>query len=144
MFNEACIKEALNDLIINYGYKITKIEYDEKHFGNFIIELFKEGLFKIRFVRDRGQVWCDIGYNSRWLQLTDILFVIGVKYSHDFKERDYCKSTELISKTIYNNFNSIRESLSEEKAKITIQKIEEIKQKRYNLLLRKSEANKKN
>jgi hypothetical protein len=67
MFSEECVQAALSDLVQYRGYEIQEINYSEEYFGNFVIKLTKANSFNIRFLRDRGQVWCEIGRNSNWM-----------------------------------------------------------------------------
>lgn len=136
MFDETCINEALSSLILKGNYNVIKMDYDEKHFGNFVIELSNNELFDIRFTSDRGQLWCEINQGSTWILINDIFTVMGVKFSYNINN-EYCKSIEVISNEIYKNIDMLKMALDKSNSKATLHRIEELKQKRADELLKK-------
>ena len=77
-------KEALiNDIsdLTNEGlFLIKEFNFDEKNFGNFCIELSSDKQVNIRFIRDRGSVWCEAGRDGEWYFIEDVLKLIGTDF----------------------------------------------------------------
>ncbi|NLU51207.1 MAG: hypothetical protein GXX09_12575 [Syntrophomonadaceae bacterium] len=134
MFSEECVRAALNDLVQYHEFEIRVIQYSEEHFGNFVIELVKRDSFKVRFIRDRGQTWCELGCGSDWMQLEDVLEVVGASFEYNQNE-DYCQNIKLISSTIYHEFKLLDKALDVNNRADTITKAGQIKQKRVEELL---------
>lgn len=129
MFSEVCVRIALNDLVQYHKFEIQEMHYSEEHFGNFVIDLVKTNSFKIRFIRDRGQVWCELGRNSDWMQLEDVLNVIGARFEYDQSD-DYCRIIKLISSTIHDRFDLLDKALDDNNCKATIKQVEQMKRNR--------------
>ena len=142
MFSEECVRAALSDLVQYHGYEIQEINYSEEHFGNFVIKLAKANSFNIRFLRDRGQVWCEIGRNSNWMQLEDVLTVVGAKFEFDQND-DYCRIIKLISSTIHDWFTLLNKALEDNNCKATIKQVEQMKQNRVREFLGEFQQNQK-
>lgn len=131
MFSEECVLTALNDLVRYHEFEIQEIRYSEEYFGNFVVNLVKRDFFKVRFLRDRGQMWCELGLDSDWMQLEDVLEVVGVRFEYDHND-DYYRNIKLVSGAIHCNFALLDKALGED----TIKRVELIKQKRVEELLK--------
>lgn len=77
-------KESLINNIVELTdeglFSIDKFDFDEKRFGNFCIQLTSSKLVNIRFVRDRGTVWCEAGRAGEWYFIEDIFRLIGIDF----------------------------------------------------------------
>lgn len=76
------IKDAVEKLTRDGTFRIIEMTYDEKNFGNILIRLKSNANFDIRFIRDRGDVWCELGLSKQtqeWFGINDILTIIGIQ-----------------------------------------------------------------
>lgn len=77
-------KESLINNIVELTdegiFSIEKFDFDEKHFGNFCIELTSSKQVNIRFIRDRGTVWCEAGRAGEWYFIEDVFTLIGTDF----------------------------------------------------------------
>jgi len=81
MDSEKEIKDAVEKITRNGIFRIMEIIYDEKNFGNILIRLKSNANFDIRFTKDRGDVWCELGLSKQtqeWFGINDILTIIGI------------------------------------------------------------------
>ena len=67
-------------------FTIKKFDFDEKNFGNFCIELTSNKQVNIRFLRDRGTVWCEVGREGDWFLVEDVFKLIGIDFVSDKSE----------------------------------------------------------
>lgn len=61
-------------------FSIKKFDFDEKSFGNFCIDLTSGKQVNIRFIRDRGTVWCEAGRDGEWYFIEDVFRLIGTDF----------------------------------------------------------------
>jgi len=73
------IKRALNELTNNGEFYVNKIKLDKKNFGDICVILHSKGEIDIRFIKDKGEYWCEIGKNGEWFFIEDVLLAIGIK-----------------------------------------------------------------
>lgn len=77
-------KESLINNIVELTdeglFSIEKFDFDEKHFGNFCIELTSSKQVNIRFIRDRGTVWCEAGRADEWYFIEDVFRLLGTDF----------------------------------------------------------------
>ena len=92
------------------GWEIQELHYSEEHFGNLVIDSIKANSFKKRLLRDRCQVWSKLVGNFGWMQLEDVLNVIGARFEYDQND-DYCRVIKLISHTIQDWFALLDKAL---------------------------------
>lgn len=77
-------KTLVSDLVelTDHGYfLIKKIDFDEENFGNFCIELNSNNQVSIRFIRDKGTFWCEVGKNDEWYFIEDVFSLFGLDTS---------------------------------------------------------------
>ncbi len=83
-------KESLINNIVELTdegiFSIKKFDFDEKTFGNFCIELTSGKQVNIRFIRDRGTVWCEAGRDGEWYFIEDVFRLIGTDFVADKSE----------------------------------------------------------
>jgi hypothetical protein len=67
-------KTTLDDL----SFQLIEDTYDEECFGNSVL-VFRSKEFRLRFIRDRGQIFIDIGAASysKWYSLEEVLNVLN-------------------------------------------------------------------
>lgn len=91
---ENIIKEALNELTKDGTFQIDHIDYDEKNFGNIIAVLKSKNQLDIRFIRDKGDFWCEIGQSGQWYFIEDVCVFIGIAFANNSSDiADYIKIT---------------------------------------------------
>ncbi len=77
-------KESLINNIVELTdeglFSVEKFDFDEKNFGNFCIELTSSKQVHIRFLRDRGTVWCEAGRAGEWYFIEDVFRLIGAEF----------------------------------------------------------------
>lgn len=61
-------------------FSIKKFDFDEKNFGNFCIDLTSSKQVSIRFIRDRGTFWCEVGRDGEWYFIEDVFCLIGTDF----------------------------------------------------------------
>ena len=78
MVDESTIKNALVR-VMEYGhFSIKQIKFDEINFGNICIELVSSNHVELRFIRDKGTFWCELGKNGEWYFIEDVFTLIGI------------------------------------------------------------------
>lgn len=125
------IMNAVRELTRDGAFQIAKMTYDEKNFGNALV-LLKSGVnFNIRFIKDRGDVWCEVGSSQQtgeWFGIDDVLAIIGVQI-----ELRCTELIKLITKTVgvvKGNFSQINHAFDEKHYLDTRCKIKELAKKR--------------
>ncbi len=78
MNNEEKIRIALNTLTNDGTFYVDRINYDEKGFGNIYVVLKSTNQVDIRFIKDRGVFWCEVGQAGEWYFIEDVFTLIGV------------------------------------------------------------------
>lgn len=70
--------------IKQYNYRISRYDFDEQFFGDFQIILINSKWFDIRFISDKGQVFCDIkGKLHDWIDLNLLMKVTNNKFKYN-------------------------------------------------------------
>lgn len=67
------IKNYLNDFNAIYSFDNTEILYDDENFGNIFVKLHDKDGVVLNFIRDRGQVWGEIGTQKEMFLIEDVL-----------------------------------------------------------------------
>lgn len=78
MLVEDAVRKALNELTYDGIFQIEQIIYDEKCFGNVLAVLKSSMQVDIRFIRDRGSFWCEIGQAGKWYFIEDVFSILGI------------------------------------------------------------------
>jgi hypothetical protein len=76
----------LSDSIINAvlcltndrTFYVSKLVIDEDNFGNIVTLLESKYEICVRFIKDRGDCWSEIGYLNEWYFLEDVFFAVGI------------------------------------------------------------------
>jgi hypothetical protein len=111
MIVEDAVRNALNELTYDGTFQIEQIIYDEKYFGNVLAVLKSNMKVDIRFTRDRGNFWCEIGQTGEWYFIEDVFCVIGIKSAiknNEFLDMiaDTSKIIKINSKKIFSAFDT--------------------------------------
>jgi hypothetical protein len=72
------VPEAFKELVKEHQFSITEETYAPRSFGNAVLDLDGARL-RLRLVRDRGQVWVDVGSvddRNRLFLLSDVLALV--------------------------------------------------------------------
>ena len=118
------VKDALIELIKDGTFIIEQIVYDEKNFGNVIVEISSYKNLNIRFVKDRGDIWCELEKFNEWFWIDDIFAVLGVQTKQI--EKDVIGAISNIAAQIKENLPSIFKAFDEENIKDTKKKIKNV------------------
>jgi hypothetical protein len=130
------VRKALGELIRNNEFTISRIKYDDKHFGNIAVIVSSKAGFKFYFERDRGVGICklffgkdlDIGF-----MLTDVLSVNGVTTLLPYTDNtDFYTYMSDCAMAIKQNLALIINAFNKENKDNTIRILREIKKKRIN------------
>lgn len=83
---EDTIRNTLNSQISDGTFRIERIDYDEKNFGNICVLLSSNRQINLRFIKDKGVYWCEVGQDGEWFYLEDVLTLIGESFSNSSEE----------------------------------------------------------
>ncbi len=126
------IWDKLKELLTDDTFKIERILYDEKHFGNIIVILTSKENIKIRFMMDRKQYFtCDVDYSTsldEWYILEDILQIIGADPLPKFK--DFFGMMLYAFRVVVDNWKAIVRLFDESHFFETFKKLEHIRNER--------------
>ena len=122
------VKNALIELTKDGTFKIEQIVYDEKNFGNVIVEISSYKNLNIRFIKDKGYIWCELSKFQEWFNADDVFAVLGFQTQQIAK--DMIDAISNISAQINGNLISIFEAFDEKNIKETKKKIEKVATKR--------------
>ena len=122
------VKNALAELTNDGTFKIKQLVYDDKNFGNVIVEISSYNNLNIRFVKDRGDISCELGKFDEWFWIDDVFSVLGVQTKQI--EKDIIDFISNISVQIKQNLPGIFKAFDEYNIKNTKSKIKDIAIKR--------------
>lgn len=86
MSDKEMLVQNIVELTDKGKFSLKKYDFDEKYFGNFCIELTSTNQVNIRFIRDRGTFWCEVGRDGEWYFIEDVFRLIGTDYVADKSE----------------------------------------------------------
>jgi hypothetical protein len=116
------IQSALAELTVDSDFNIDRIDYAEKSFGNMYILLKSSKQVNIRFVKDRGTLFCSIGYANKWYFIEDVFYAIGRTFLN--KNTEFTDYIATASSLIKSNIVQIFHAFNDEKLDTTLKKIE--------------------
>lgn len=135
------IIDALEELTRNGIFEIENMVFDEKNFGNMMVLLKSNANFYIRFIRDRGDVWCELGSSEQtreWFGINDIMSIIGLQV--EVHGKDLVKVINKTTNIMNQNFPKIDEAFSEEHFPETRNNLKVLATKRMMRLINNSKA----
>ena len=71
------IMDALSELTNDGTFNLERIDYDENNFGNICVLLSSDNNFSIRFIKDKGVFWGEVGQAGDWYFIEDVLNLLG-------------------------------------------------------------------
>jgi hypothetical protein len=125
---EDMIRNALKVLTSDGTFQIDRINYDEKNFGNVFAILNSNNQVDIRFIKDRGDFWCEVGQGGEWYFIEDVFSLIGVAVAN--KSSDFIDFTAEMSALIRKNVTQIFQAFNSKNSKDTQSKIKALAIKR--------------
>jgi len=128
MITEDMLTYALDTLIRDSDFCISGTDYNEKNFGNTYILLSSVYQVDLRFIRERGVFWCEIGKEGEWFFLEDIFTLLGITELD--KSTEFIIFIEKMAKLLRGNLNQLRKLFDESSFFTTKIMINEIATKR--------------
>lgn len=126
---EDLVKNALNTLTNTGNFGVDRVYYDEKNFGNIIAVLTSSNKqVDIRFIKDRGEFWCEVGQAGQWYFIEDVCTFIGISVVN--KSNDFIDYIAEIANIIKANMNQILQAFDTKNLKDTQIKIKALATKR--------------
>lgn len=125
---EDMVKNALNVLTSGGVFHIDRIDYDEKNFGNIYVVLSSNNQVDIRFIKDRGVFWCEVGQAGEWYFIEDAFTFIGVTVVN--KSNDLIDFIAEMATLIKRNMPQIFQAFNAKNSKDTQIKIKALATKR--------------
>lgn len=122
------IRNALDVLISDGTFQIDRIDYDERNFGNIYVVLSSNKRIYVRFIKDRGEFWCEIGHAGEWYFAEDVFTLIGV--ASVSKNTDLINYIQEMVALIKANITSVFQAFSEKNVKNTQIKIKTLATRR--------------
>lgn len=118
------ITNALYPLIHDGAFEIHQIEYDEKNFGDTYVLLGSNNQIKVRFIKDKGIFWSEIGQDNKWYFIEDVFTYIKVPF---ISERDdFIVFISGIAELLNENASKVLKAFNQENSKRTHDRIENI------------------
>jgi len=124
MRTEDMLTNALDILLRDSVFRISGIDYNEKDFGNTYVVLSSNYQVDIRFIKERGVFWCEIGKAGVWFFLEDIFTLLGITDLDSSTE--FVEFIEKMAKLLRSNLSQIIKLFDESSfltTKITIKEI---------------------
>ena len=122
------VKHALSELTNDGIFKIIQIIYDDKNFGNVIVEIGLCENLSIRFIKDRGDINCELKKFDEWFWIDDVFEVLGVPSKQS--KNNIIDAIINILAQIKRNLPSIVKAFNEDNIKDTKSKIKTVATKR--------------
>lgn len=122
------IRNGLSILSSDGTFQIDRLDYDEKNFGNIYAVLSSNNQVHIRFIKDKGVFWCEVGHAGEWYFIEDVFSLIGVAVVN--KSNDFIDYIAEIASLIKKNMTQVFQAFNTNNAKDTQIKIKAIATKR--------------
>jgi hypothetical protein len=125
---QSIIRDALKELTKSGTFWIDRIDYDEKNFGNVVAVLRSNSQVNVRFIKDKGNFWCELWQSEQWYFIEDVCALIGVAFA--INSSDFADYTKKTAEMINTNITLIFETFSERNSKVKQVNIQKIAAKR--------------
>lgn len=122
------ITNSVSILTNDNDFYISELIIDENNFGNIVVILKSNYGICVRFIKDRGDCWSEIGFLNEWYFLEDVCCAIGINIVPS--STDLEKMITDLSHLIKKNMLLIIKSFDAKNHKKTQAKIKEIARKR--------------
>jgi hypothetical protein len=110
-------------------FQTAQIICDNKKFGNILVLLKSSLNIDIRFIKDRGDFWCEIGQDRDWFFVEDVFLATGI--SDRFEQSDFFTMATSIMEIIESNKIMISSAFNITNIKGTYEKIKKIAKERF-------------
>lgn len=127
---EKRIREALVELVGSSIFKFTSMIYDEKFFGNVLVDLTSDVGINVRCIRDRGDAWCELAslkHPKELFGLYDVMAVLGIPIEP--RKRDVVEAVGYALGVFENNRERITDAFGDEHYPETKSKLVELNRK---------------
>lgn len=125
MPSKSVVVKALDVLLHNDVFHLEQISYDKQGFGNICVTLNSKELINIRFIKDRGQFYCEIGYEGEWYLLEDVFAIIGETFEVNKDEfYDFVANVSFLIESNLSHILKIFSPLNVEKTQLKLKEIE--------------------
>lgn len=130
MDRESQLRDVIKEITQDGIFLLKKLICDDDNFGNALIVLTNM-TFDLKFVSDRGDVWCEILIPyapPEWFFLEDVITALGlppVKHSADFSG-----NMRVVLDLVKKHKIEIEAAFRPENLQITMQRIQEIVNRR--------------
>ncbi len=128
------INKLLNKFDAGKTFNCTEIKYEEGNFGNAFIELVNTEGIILRFFRDKGEVWSEIGTQKETFLAKDVFHVLQLNY--EMQQHNFFDAVEQVLQIFNEEHARFREAfhIKNRKAmKSQITKIEKLRSKQMYL-----------
>ncbi len=125
---EEMIRNSLNILTSDGTFHIDRIGYEERNFGNAFVVLNSKNQVDIRFIKDKGDFWCEIGQTGEWYFIEDVFAFIGVTFVNS--STDFISFTAETATLIKKNIPQIFQAFNTNNSKDTHSKVKALATKR--------------
>ena len=107
------VNNALSELTSGGLFDLIQIDYDEKNFGNICILLKSSKNLEIKFIKDKGVFWCEIGQAGDWFFIEDVFNAIehpmgySIEYPIEYNGEGFIDYLNEISSLLTQNLQLI-------------------------------------
>lgn len=118
------INNSLAQLVSNGSFRVEQFIYDEEAFGNVFILLKSNDIFEVRFIKDRGDYWCQVGQLGKWYFFEDVATILSMEIMTT--NTDYLNFITETLTIIKNNLNLINKAFGTEHSTTTHNKLKNL------------------
>lgn len=123
------INELLRKFDAGETFNCTEIKYDEGNFGNIFIELVNIEGIVLRFFRDKGEIWCEIGTQKEMYLAKDVFHVLQLNY--EVEQHNFVEAVEQVLKIFNEEHAKFHEAFHTKDRQATKSKITKIEKLRF-------------
>lgn len=128
------INNLLNKFDAGKAFNCTEIKYDEGDFGNIFIELVNTEEIVLRFFRDEGKFWSEIGTQKETFLAKDVFHVLQLNYEvQQYNFFDAVEQVLQIFNVEYERFHEAFHIKNRKATKSKMAKIEKLRSKQMYL-----------
>ena len=89
----------------NKIFEICDLKIDNENFGNIFLLIEANGKIQVKFIKDRGDCWCELGKFKQWVFIENIFN--RIKIDEEFKKKDFISLITRVLYLIDKNFDRI-------------------------------------
>lgn len=121
--------DLLNKFDAGKIFNCTEIKYEEDNFGNVFIELVDTEEIVLRFFRDKGEVWSEIGTLKETFLAKDVFHVLQLNY--EVEQHNFFDAVEQVLQIFNEEHARFREAFHIKNRKATKSEITKIEKLRF-------------